>query len=259
MTKHARFLQIEAASPEGDPGSPDAAPESESADRARIAAVLEAAPVTAKARIDVAADTPAGDGRPLDWAARAPRMLDAPGEDGPAAEIALDVAPPEGQPFVRCARCGADSSIHATACQHCAAPLDTAEQRAWNDRVWATQQRRSAEERAALDEMSAARTETARRTARPLPDPGMKPPPELLEAPDEDGPILFAALRALQEPRWRWTAGALVAGLPLLLVTLGGPILAKLGWVLVLMVVLSFLPRSAARRLFELWTGIRGR
>lgn len=254
MTRHARFLQIER-------GEAEAAPESESADRARIAAVLEAAPVS-EARpggIDLAEGAPAGDGRPPDWAERAPRMLDAPAIEEGAADVALDVEAPAGQPFVRCARCGADSSVHATACDHCAARLDTAEQRAFNERVWDVQRRRSEEERAALARLSAAREEHARRTYRPLPEPGMKPPPEMLEAPGEDGPLLLGALLALHKPKWRWIAGALVVGMPLFLVTLGGPILGKIGWFLLALLLLSLLPRSVGRRLFELWAGRRRR
>ncbi len=253
MKKHARFLQIER-------GAPDEAPESESADRARITAVIAAAPMSAEAeRIELAEEAPAGDGRPPDGSARAERMLDAPAIEG-SVDLALDVAKPEGQPFVRCARCGADSTIHATTCQHCAARLDTAEQRAWNDRVWATRLRQNDEERAALDEMAAARYRDTKSAVRPLPDPGMKPPPELLAAPEEDnGPILLDALRALQKPSWRWAAGATAAGLPLLLVTLGGPLLGKVGWILVVLLLLSLLPASVGRRLFEHWVEMRRR
>ena len=255
MTKHARFLHIER-------GSPDEAPESEAADRARIAAVIAAAPVSAPpAQIELAEEAAAGDGREPDWSARAARMIDAPPEAGAGGiDVAIDVVRPEGQPFVRCARCGADSSIHAKSCENCAAPLDTAEQRAFNDRLWDVQQGRSERERAALAQMAEARVEHARNAYRPLPDPGIKPPPELLEPLDDGGgPIVLGALLALREPKWRWIAGALVVGLPLLLVTLGGPILGKLGWILVTLFFLGMLPRSVGRRLLELWAGFRSR
>jgi hypothetical protein len=254
VTKHERFLQIE-------PSSADDAPESEAADRARIAAVLEAAPVSAAAaaRIEIADGAPAGDGRAPDWAEHATRMIEAPATETRAPDLALDVEVAAGQPFVRCARCGADSSIHATVCQHCAELLDTSEQRAFNDRVWDAQQRRSEDERAALAELAAARRDHAERAFRSLPEPGMKLPPELLEAPGEDGPLLLGALLLLQEPRWRWVAGALAVALPLFLVTLGGAILGKVGWFLVTLLMLSLLPRSVGRRLLELWSGFRGR
>lgn len=157
-----------------------------------------------------------------------------------------------GQPFARCARCGADSSIHARRCDNCGAALDTAEQRAFNEKLWDARRREQERERAALAELTAAREENRRAALRPLPDPDMPPPPELLE-PIESGhdPLLFEALRALQKPKWRWIAGGLVVALPLFLVTLGGPIVSKIGWGVVLLVVLSLLPR----RLLSFWTG----
>jgi hypothetical protein len=248
VTKHERFLQIER-------GSPDCASESESADRSRIAAVLAAAPASRSPdSIEIAAGAPAGDGVPPAWPDRDAQVIEAPAEGATSADLTLDVAVPEGQPFVRCARCGADSSIHAVSCDHCAARLDTPEQRAFNDRLWEARRLRSEEERAALDEMAAARYENAKSAVRPLPEPGMLPPPELLEAPgDDDGPILLGALGALQKPQWRWAAGAAAAGIPLLLATLGGPILSSIGWVLVALFFLSLLPRSVGRRFFDWW------
>jgi hypothetical protein len=246
VTKHARFLQIEHA-------SADAGPESESADRARIAAVLQAAPVStagSSSNLELAEDAPAGDGRPPDWGARVARIVDAPGMDG-AADGALDVEKIEGQPFVRCARCGTDSSIHAAECDSCSARLDTPEQRAFNERVWDAQLRRSASERAALEELSAARVESARSALRPLPDSeGVG---------DEEGPLLLGALLTLRNPRWRWVAGVLAVGLPIFFVVLGGPVLAKIGWFLVALLMLSLLPRTLGRRLLELWAGFRQR
>jgi hypothetical protein len=57
-----------------------------------------------------------------------------------------DVAPPaEGaQPFVRCFRCEADSSVYARTCATCGEELDTPAQRAFNEKLWA--KRRAAQE-----------------------------------------------------------------------------------------------------------------
>jgi len=41
------------------------------------------------------------------------------------------------QPFVRCAHCETDNHMAAKACSSCGAVLDTAEQRAFNERIWA--------------------------------------------------------------------------------------------------------------------------
>ncbi len=64
----------------------------------------------------------------------------------PAAERPLEVEDraAASQPFVRCARCETDSSRFAARCTTCGEPLDTDEQRAFNERLWA--ERRAAAE-----------------------------------------------------------------------------------------------------------------
>jgi hypothetical protein len=57
-------------------------------------------------------------------------------------EIAEDA--PDAQPFLRCAICEADNSRFGEKCMNCGAPLNTAEQRDYNDALWA--ERRSAEQ-----------------------------------------------------------------------------------------------------------------
>ncbi len=254
MTEHERFRKIE-------PRRADDASEVKAADRARIAAVIDAAPPSihrGPIGLEVAPEAPAGDGVPIERAVEGQEIADV--AEPPGAELSIDTARVSGQPFVRCARCGADSSIHAASCGNCGAELDTAEQRAFNEKVWDAQRRRNDREQAALAGMAAARTEVIRASFRPLPGPGASPPPELLEPfDDDDGPLLVGVIKALQKPKWRWTAGALVAGLPLLLVTLGGPILSKIGWTLVLLCFVGLLPRSFARRVFEAWHGFRRR
>ena len=252
MTKHARFLRIE--HPRGEPPHDEDAPPSQAADRARIAAVIGAAPPSVhsgRAELEIDPDARTGDGSARDRPDRP--ELPASAEPGiEPGDLSLDVESAAGQPFARCARCGADSSIHAKRCDNCAAPLDTAEQRAFNEKHWDARRREQERERAALSELTAAREENRRAALRPLPDPDMPPPPELLSPlPSGDGPLLFEALSALQKPKWRWIAGGLVVALPLFLATLGGPILSKIGWGLVLLVIFSLLPR----RLLFFWIG----
>lgn len=54
----------------------------------------------------------------------------------PAPELELEPRD-EGEPFVRCRHCGADSVRHEAVCRQCEARLDTDEVRAFNARLWA--------------------------------------------------------------------------------------------------------------------------
>jgi hypothetical protein len=54
---------------------------------------------------------------------------------------------PDVQPYLRCAICEAENSRFTEKCMNCGAPLTTAEQRAYNDALWA--ERRAAEHAAA--------------------------------------------------------------------------------------------------------------
>jgi hypothetical protein len=252
MTQHDRFRRIEKARL-GDP------PESQSADRARIAAVIEASPVSVPpdaVRIELAQGEPISRSEPLEPTSRGAELSALPLASAPDLSIAtLEV---QGQPFVRCFRCGCDNTIHAKACDNCSAQLDTAEQRTFNDKLWGAQKLESTREQEALAKMAEARAEQRRASLRPLPEPGVKPPAELLAPLQGDSqPLLFSLLRALEDRRLRWAVGALVVGLPLLFATLGGPTLSALGWVLMLLVALSMVPRSFARRVFEMCFGAR--
>ena len=64
-------------------------------------------------------------------------------EDGP---LALDAPDDREQPFVRCAACEADHARHTTLCSRCGAALDTPDQRAFNERLWAARRREAEEE-----------------------------------------------------------------------------------------------------------------
>jgi hypothetical protein len=69
----------------------------------------------------------------------------------PAAERPLEVEErgQASQPFIRCARCETDSSRFATRCTTCGEPLDTDEQRAFNERLWAERRSQAAAEEGA--------------------------------------------------------------------------------------------------------------
>ncbi len=64
------------------------------------------------------------------------------------ASLELSQSRPEDQPFIRCMRCEADNHALATFCAQCHNDLNTADQRQFNEKLWA--QRR--QEAAALQE-----------------------------------------------------------------------------------------------------------
>jgi hypothetical protein len=66
----------------------------------------------------------------------------------PAAPPPVELLPEDAnrRPFTRCMRCGMDHNLLAAECAGCGAPLDTPEQRAFNERLWAERQAERAEE-----------------------------------------------------------------------------------------------------------------
>lgn len=64
----------------------------------------------------------------------------------PGVDLELAEVRAGDQPFVRCARCHVDSHALATVCSHCGTSLETAEQRAYNERLWAEHQAQAAKE-----------------------------------------------------------------------------------------------------------------
>jgi hypothetical protein len=86
----------------------------------------------------------------------------------PAPERPLQTAalPAGAQPFTRCVRCQADSTVYAERCQGCGAPLDTPEQRAFNERLWADRVAALEEERRMLAGREAQRRDEAEERAR---------------------------------------------------------------------------------------------
>jgi hypothetical protein len=64
-----------------------------------------------------------------------------------ASGMEIEEESPDVQPYLRCAICEGENSRFAEKCMNCGAPLTTAEQRAYNDALWA--ERRAAEQAAA--------------------------------------------------------------------------------------------------------------
>ena len=142
-----RFLHLERPRPTGAPADP-------------------ADPPPTSGRFDGLSRPPAGPGpRPARSGAQLERF-----EPVPEPEIEL-ADPPTGarRPFTRCMRCGAENGAFAVRCAGCDADLDTAAQRAFDERLWERreEERRRAEaaleERRRLAERSEAEEARARR------------------------------------------------------------------------------------------------
>jgi hypothetical protein len=103
--------------------------------------------LAARGRFDAVEIGPAlAEGAPLVPASATDRFREPQGSG-----LALDLAPDGEQPFVRCAACEADHVRHALRCDRCGAALDTPEQRAFNERLWAARRRDADEEERAGD------------------------------------------------------------------------------------------------------------
>ncbi len=72
----------------------------------------------------------------------------------------------EDQPFARCASCEADNSRYVNVCARCGARLDTPEQRAFNNALWAQRREALLAEQAQLKEVEAARQQEIEESAK---------------------------------------------------------------------------------------------
>jgi hypothetical protein len=93
------------------------------------------------------------------------------GRFGPEPEPAIELVDIDAgeRPFTRCMRCGMDHNVFVTRCGGCGASLDTAEQREFNEKLWAKRREdeardaRMAAERRELQARSEAELAAARR------------------------------------------------------------------------------------------------
>lgn len=95
----------------------------------------------------------------------APGHLTRFGEAG-SGELLLHDRNDADQPFVRCARCGTDSGRFAASCTACGAELDTPQQRAFNEELWAKEREQRELEREERRAREQAYLEEAAHTAR---------------------------------------------------------------------------------------------
>lgn len=151
----------------------------------------------------------------------------------PERPLELDARSDEAQPFVRCMRCETDHGRGIATCSTCGADLETPEQRAFNERLWAVRQaerraeaaaaeRREAERRARSEEEARERRAMGEALARGVGDlerrriaveeraaaSGTLLGDGLGASGLGGAPLLVRILRAL--PDWRWQVGAIV-------------------------------------------------
>jgi hypothetical protein len=167
------------------------------------------------------------------------------------------------QPYRRCAICQADSHRQATACSHCGSPLDTPEQRAFNERHWAERQAQDEAARRERNEREAAAQREAADLARQRREIGeqlARRERERVDAQFPDGPLGggrlgrqdttgMRLLRLLPGTGWRIAAACVLFGLPLLLLLFARGMPQLVGMILLGVVVTLFSPvRQRDRR-----------
>ena len=178
----------------------------------------------------------------------------------PPPERALETAElPEGaQPFTRCARCETDNTLYAPTCQSCGAALDTAEQRAFNERLWERRSAEAGEERRALAETLRERERLAgaeERGRRELAEEMARREKDRVEAElggwSVDGggpPPIGRRLLARLPAGWRLAALVLAGVGPLLLAAAGRGPARGAGLVLLILLVGALVPARRSRR-----------
>lgn len=142
----------------------------------------------------------------------------------PTEPASLELAEAEdSQPFVRCGVCEADNSLFVDRCSRCRAQLDTPEQRAFNERLWAVRQEERREQEEALArirdeqaklgaEAAAARRRMGELLAQKVHDDTLQRNRDWLHDPAATPPSLGVRwLRRLPDPRMRLAVIALIA------------------------------------------------
>ncbi|HYV43843.1 MAG TPA: hypothetical protein VFA20_03235 [Myxococcaceae bacterium] len=119
--------------------------------------------------------------------------------------LALDQRSTEEQQFTRCMHCEADNSRFAHACIYCGAPLQTDEQRDYNERFWRQRRSEAAREQQAVDQLRQHNEELTEEQARVQRETFSEMVKEAQgQARREGQPWGIRMINALTDPIWQW-------------------------------------------------------
>jgi len=202
--------------------------------------------------------------RPDDPAPADPVPSSAAGRFQPPPERPLETAEvrADAQPFTRCASCRMDSSVHEPTCPRCGAPLDTPEQRGFNEKLWAERQAEAEAERKDAEARREAQTRDAfdvERARRELGEQLARRERERVDEALPDGPfgngpighresVGMRLLQFIPGTGWRIAAAVALIGLPLLLLVVGNAMVRLLAMGILFGVLSIFSPRRGRNR-----------
>jgi uncharacterized membrane protein len=136
--RRRRFLQIERPR-----GASDSAPDQSPDTDARFGALEEPGAPRPPTSPEASQAPPVASGHTDRFRPATPRPLE------------VDDLADSSQPFIRCCRCETDSSRFVNRCTSCGAPLDTDEQRTFNQRLWSERRAQAGAEAEARAERQA--------------------------------------------------------------------------------------------------------
>jgi len=119
--------------------------------------------------------------------------------------LALDQRSTDEQQFTRCMHCEADNSRFAHACIHCGAPLQTDEQRAFNERFWRKHRSEAAQEQQAVEQLHRHDKELTEEQSRVQRETFSQMVKEAQDQAGREGqPWGIRMINALKDPIWQW-------------------------------------------------------
>jgi predicted amidophosphoribosyltransferase len=119
--------------------------------------------------------------------------------------LALDQRSTEEQQFIRCMCCEADNSRFAHACIHCGAPLQTDEQRDFNEKFWRQRRSEAAVEQQAVDQIHRHHEDQTEEQSRVQRETFSQMVKEAqVQAGREGQPWGIRMINGLQDPIWQW-------------------------------------------------------